>query len=123
MSQSPPESNKPPFVDRLTGAYGILLERATKLEAEAADIRRRAAALKQRGLEYDHNAMEDERARSCTGKNRYKTAKAAGTAADKALRERGTKLRVYPCVFCDGFHLTKTDLETFVQNQGSKEIT
>lgn len=123
MPTPPLEQNKPPFVDRLTGAFGMLMERATKLEAEAADLRRRAAALKQRGMEFDHDAMEDERARSCTGKNRYKTAKAAGTAADKAKRERGANLRVYPCVFCDGYHLTKTDLETFANNQAAKENT
>lgn len=107
---------KPTFVDRLSGAYGILLKRAEQLEEEAAEMRRRAKALKDRGMDYDHDAMEEERARSCTGKKRYRTEKGAGTAAGAATAERDVKLRTYRCVFCDGWHLTKLDLAGFAQN-------
>lgn len=112
----PQQQPKPPFVDRLSGAYGMLLQRAERLEEEAAEMRRRAQSLKDRGMDFDHDAMEEERARSCTGKKRYRTEKGAGTAAGAATDERGVKLRTYRCVFCDGWHLTKLDLAGFAQN-------
>jgi hypothetical protein len=52
--------------------------------------------------------------RSCTSKARYGSPAAAGRAAQRARNERGvTGLRVYPCAFCHGFHLTKESLEAF----------
>lgn len=52
--------------------------------------------------------------RPCYYKNRYATAELAQRAADHALADRGTKLRIYLCdgvQGCDGFHLTLQAVE------------
>ena len=104
---------RPEFFDRLGDAYGVLIERAERLEAEAKELRSRAQSLKDRGFVVDEVGMEEERARSCTGKRRYRTAKGAGTAAENATAITGDKLRTYRCVFCGGWHLTKLTLEAY----------
>ena len=107
---------KPEFFDRLGGAYEALLKRAEWHEEQARDYRARAQALKDKGYAYDHDGMEEERRRSCTSKRRYRTDKAAGVAAAHASISSGDKLRTYRCVFCGGWHLTKTSLEAFAEN-------
>jgi hypothetical protein len=59
-------------------------------------------------------AREDALVSSCQKKNSYRSAAAAGRAAETA-RNRGSKDRlwIYPCSFCEGFHLTKQSPEKF----------
>ena len=56
--------------------------------------------------------IEDLYLNGCARKTRYKTPEAAGRGAESA-HSKGSidKLRVYPCQFCQGFHLTHTTLE------------
>lgn len=54
-----------------------------------------------------------EALRSCMEKRSYRSAAAAGRAAQRHLDARGAQLRVYACTFCGGFHLTKTPLADF----------
>lgn len=49
---------------------------------------------------------EDEE-RSCLRKKRYGDPALAEQVADRCWRKRGVELRVYPCTYCGGFHLTK----------------
>lgn len=54
----------------------------------------------------------DQRKRMCGDKNHYDDKKAAVSAKNKALRNRGRhgrpdSLRAYPCPLCHGWHLTK----------------
>ena len=44
---------------------------------------------------------------SCEKKMRYKTQADATMRADRFFRLRGTRLRVYYCDNCHGYHLTK----------------
>jgi hypothetical protein len=47
--------------------------------------------------------------RSCLGKNRYGSEADAHAVATECFRVRGIWLRVYACVECGGYHLTKRD--------------
>lgn len=50
----------------------------------------------------------------CVGKDRFGTAAQAHHAARRIRKRKGTKLHVYHCRNCDGFHLTSSprgDLE------------
>ncbi len=52
---------------------------------------------------------------SCFKKKSYNTARAAGKAADRAHQNGSTdNLRVYDCLYCGGFHLTKVPLEAVI---------
>lgn len=53
----------------------------------------------------------DKWVRGCLGKKRYGTVKFAEKIASRAKGERGTELRVYSCLACQGFHLTKQTIE------------
>lgn len=44
---------------------------------------------------------------SCDKKRRYKTEHDATCASHRVFKERGTRLRVYYCNYCRGWHLTK----------------
>lgn len=62
---------------------------------------------------------QDVMDRACTQKTRYRSPAAAGAAAKTAKEQRGVNdLRVYPCQFCAGFHLTKESLDYFVSKPG-----
>jgi len=59
---------------------------------------------------------DDQRMRMCGNKTRYADKKAARTAINCAMRNRGrhgrpNSLRAYPCPLCRGWHLTKGDNE------------
>jgi hypothetical protein len=56
--------------------------------------------------------------KSCQSKRSYKTPEAAGNAAASAKEKSGDTLRVYGCPLCQGFHLTKGDLEEFARRAG-----
>jgi hypothetical protein len=44
---------------------------------------------------------------SCYSKKRYSTEDLAKKVADKTWHSRYVRLRVYPCYYCGGYHLTK----------------
>ena len=46
---------------------------------------------------------------SCGSKKRYSSIEYAGQLAAKLKAERGVNLRIYPCMFCGGFHLTSSE--------------
>ena len=58
------------------------------------------------------NLDHEQRQRMCAAKVRYGDKRAAVTAMNLALRNRGrhgrpNSLRAYPCPVCRGWHLTK----------------
>lgn len=58
----------------------------------------------------DYNDFDGHNAdpkRSCEEKARYSTQYAGVIVAQGMFKRHGDKLRVYPCRFCKGFHLTK----------------
>lgn len=86
--------------DQKRAEAGLLRSRAVQLEAEA-DIQ------DAHGLD----GLEAMR-KSCLSKRRYATPERAGQAA--AARKE-SHLRVYPCPFCRGFHLTRQAIEAFAE--------
>jgi len=46
--------------------------------------------------------------RECRRKKAYNSHAVAARAANRALKYRGHRLRIYACDFCNKFHLTKT---------------
>lgn len=68
-------------------------------------------------------AVARERARrSCLAKRSYLTISGAGEAAAHFVKARpDTPLRVYPCTFCNGFHLTSTPLEDFTARAAAEQ--
>jgi hypothetical protein len=55
----------------------------------------------------DVSAPAPDRTTSCLAKKRYSTEAHAMEIAAKCLRLRGAVLRVYPCSYCGGHHLTR----------------
>ncbi|MCM1260559.1 MAG: hypothetical protein NC222_06350 [Staphylococcus sp.] len=51
-------------------------------------------------------------ANSCLRKKRYKSMQQAEDIINKISKRRSTKLRVYLCPKCLGYHLTKVPLKT-----------
>jgi hypothetical protein len=51
--------------------------------------------------------FEERRERECLRKNRYPTEAEARAAAAEQERRTATRLGVYQCLFCKGWHLTK----------------
>ncbi len=47
--------------------------------------------------------------RQCGSKKYYTSEKTANKVIDRVWRERGTRLRHYPCPFCGWLHLTKLE--------------
>lgn len=88
---------------------------AEALEQRAKTLREESARLWSAASQYQGPDLEDVQQRSCKSKARYKTAQGAGEAARVFTARRGDKLRVYPCQFCQGFHLTKETLEQFAR--------
>ena len=54
--------------------------------------------------------IEQHRARACTSKRLFADKASAKAEAKIIAKKRGTKLRVYACHFCDGYHLTSRSL-------------
>ena len=53
----------------------------------------------------------------CSRKKRYSTKHFANEVAQKVQKRRGDRVRVYECPSCQGFHLTRMDVEDW-KNKG-----
>lgn len=96
-----------------------LSDLVAELAAEASRIARDSASLKQK-MEMlvrvtQRRDGQDGATKTCLGKRSYRTADAAGQAAQHAKRARDVAyLRVYDCQLCGGYHLTSVPLANVV---------
>lgn len=79
-------------------AYGRALHRAMRKHLAKLQIQREQALHRRAGKRY----------RSCARKSRYMTLHEAELNRERQQRQGKVTLYVYPCEFCQGFHLSKS---------------